>query len=677
VAVRARAAAAFLLALAAWWSPQLAVRHARPVLLDLGPNDADYVRGFREDWERDGRTRFHWAGLVAEFRLPLRVIGEGHVVRMRARRHFIEPSHVRLTIEGRTAALFDIQADTKLPYRTLEFALPSLEGRGPFVMSLQAASENPSPWSLAFDWIEIEPRAPGAIFGLVASTRFFVLIAVIVALLAPSLAGLDPRWALAHALAVLGAASGGLHYDALAAERILREGIGAYAAAGVLALVLVRWPRARRALGISTPRVAGGLVLLVLVALALRLSILLHPRFYYPDVRVHAQFAWELGRRGLFTFLRRFTENQYRYSLGLQLENGHWYAFPYPPVFYVLCWPLVRFGFRPEVAVSLLAAVVNSLEALLVFGIARRLERPEGLSLGAAAAVPVLPLFIARLSLAYFPALVGHAVDAVVILYLVAHLDRLHRPRVVIVLGTLVAAALLTYTQSLLNFAVLLSLFLALQLFFDRSREGRRRQLGLAAAGALGATLSLALFYGRYVPILFDMRRGIPMAEERVLLDKQEQQARQAALSGEPLAPPEQEDDPYTGPRADLWRGLRKAGWRLYVFYGLFAPVVVAGVLLAWRRTARPDAARFVAAWALTYLVLNLASGALPGPNLVRYNKDLEVIAPLCCLALASIGAWLWPRTRAGSLAYGAAFWIFGLLRARSYFLEKLFLDRQ
>ncbi|HEY2942396.1 MAG TPA: hypothetical protein VGN09_08185 [Vicinamibacteria bacterium] len=674
--MRARAAAALLLALAAWWTPVLAVRHARPVLLDLGPNDADYVRGFREDWERDGRTRFHWAGPVAEFRLPLRLIGDGHVLRMRVRRHFVEPSHVRLTIEGRTAAVFDIQADPKVPYRTLEFALPNLEGRGPFVMSLQAASENASPWSLAFDWLEIERRGPDARFTPVASTRLFVLIAVMVALLAPALAGLDLRWAAAHAVAVLGAASWGFHQDVLAAERIFREGIGAYAAVGMLSLGLVRWPRGRRVLGISRPWAAGGLVLLVLVGLGLRLAILLPPRFYYPDVRVHAQFAWELGRRGLFTFLRRFTENQYRYSLGLQLENGHWYAFPYPPVFYVLCWPLVRFGFRPEVAVSLLAAVVNSLEAILVFGIARRLERPEGLALGAAAAVPVLPLFIARLSLAYFPALVGHGVDAVVILYLVAHLDQLHRRRVVLTLGALLAAALLTYTQSLLNFAVLLSLFLALQVGFDRTGEGRSRQLGLVAAGALGAALSLALFYGRYVPILLDMRRGIPMAEERVLLDKQEQQARQAAMAGEPLPPPEPEEDPYTGPHADVGRGLRKAAWRLYVFYGLFAPVVVAGVLLAWRRTAQPDAARFVAAWALTYLALNLASGALPGPNLVRYNKDLEVIAPLCCLGLASVGAWLWTLTRAAALAYGAAFWAFGLLRTRGYFLEKLFLER-
>ena len=670
----ARAAAACLLALAAWWAPERSARHARSVLLDLGPNDADYVRGFREDWERDGLTRFHWAGNVAEIRLPLRAVGDGHVLRMRVRRHFIEPSNVSLTIEGRTAAIFDIQADTKLPYRTLEFPLPTLEGRGPLVLSLQAASESAGPWSLAFDWIEIERRVPSARFGLLASTRLFVLLAVIVALLAPWLAGLDLRWSLAHALAVLVAASAGFHADALASERILRDGLAAYALAGALALALVRWPRARSALRITSPWVAGSLVLLVLVALALRLAILLHPRFYYPDVRVHAQFAWELGRRGLVTFLRRFTENQYRYSLGLQMENGHWYAFPYPPAFYLLCWPLGLLGFRPEVAVSLVAAVVNSLEALLVFGIVRHLERAEGLALGAAAAVPVLPLFIARLSLAYFPALVGHGVDALVILYLVAHLRELQRPRVVLTLGTLLAAALLTYTQSLLNFAVMLSLLLALQILFDHSPEGRRRQLGLAAAGALGAALSLALFYGRYVPILFDMRRGIPMAEERVLLDKQEQQARQAA--GSTPARADDEEDPYTGPRADLRRGLRKAAWRLYVFYGLFAPVVVAGVLLAGRRTTRPDAARFVAAWALTYLLLNLASGGLPGPNLVRYNKDLEVVAPLCCLGLASVGAWLWSRTRAGAIAYGAAFWIFGLLRAREYFLEKLFLER-
>src|SRR6185436_8420264 len=147
-----------------------------------------------------GLTRFHWAGNVAEIRLPLHVAGDGHVLRLRVRRHFVEPSHVRLTSEGRTAAVFDIQADTKTPYRVLEFPLPSLDGRGPFTLSLQAASENASPWSLAFDWIEVGRRGPDARFGLLYSTRVFVLIAALVALLAPLLAGLDLRWSLTHAV---------------------------------------------------------------------------------------------------------------------------------------------------------------------------------------------------------------------------------------------------------------------------------------------------------------------------------------------------------------------------------------------------------------------------------------------------------------------------------------------
>ena len=108
---------------------------------------------------------------------------------------------------------------------------------------------------------------------------------------------------------------------------------------------------------------------------------------------------------------------------------------------------------------------------------------------------------------------------------------------------------------------------------------------------------------------------------------------------------PQEPDDPYAGPTLDPWRGVRKAAWRLYVFYGAFAPVVIAGLVLVWRAQALPHSA-FVVAWALTYLALNLLSGGLPGPNLVRYNKDLEIVAPLFCLALASVGEWLWTRSR-------------------------------
>jgi hypothetical protein len=492
---------------------------------------------------------------------------------------------------------------------------------------------------------------------------------------APRLAGAAPVLAIGHAGLMVLAIILGCGRDPVAAERILREGAPVYAVVAIVVVLLLRGRRCRAALGVESPAVAGALATLALVALAVRLTLLLHPQFFYPDIKVHGLFAWELARHGPVAFLRDFTRNQYRYSLGLQMENGHWYAFPYPPLFYALCWPVVSLaGYRPEVAVAVVAAAINSLEALVIFGIARAIHAPPALSLAGAAAHPLLPIFLARLTLAYFPALVGHAVDAVVILYLVSRLDRLDRRRVILTLAALMGLTFLTYTQSLLNFAVLLGLFLAFQIGFDRSRPALRATAGLAAASALGLALA-TVFYGRYVPVFLDMRRGVPMPEEQVLLDKiAQQQERSAALEDVPArdAGP---DDPYAGPGVNLVRGLRKAGWRLWIFYGLFAPVVVAGIVLLYARS-EGAMARFIAAWALTYLVLNLASGGLPGPNLVRYNKDMEVVAPLCCIALAAVGIWLWSRARPLAVLFGLSYLGFGAARCWRYLTEKFVLER-
>jgi hypothetical protein len=125
---------------------------------------------------------------------------------------------------------------------------------------------------------------------------------------------------------------------------------------------------------------------------------------------------------------------------------------------------------------------------------------------------------------------------------------------------------------------------------------------------------------------------------------------------------------------------VRKAAWRLYVFYGPFAIAVVAGLALLFARRLHGDAARFAAAWAALYLLLILASAGLPGPNLVRYNKDLEIVAPLFCLALGALGAALWSRRvawmRAAALLYAASFWTFGAARAVRYLTEKFVMER-
>jgi hypothetical protein len=479
------AAALVLVSILAGGAALAGVAWSRTVLLDFGPNDVGHVQGFRPDWERDGLTRFRWTGTSSTVTLPFRAVGEGHRLRLRLRRHFVEPARVTLKVEGRSVAAFEVQADTRVPYRIVDVLLPRLEGRHPFVLSIEAPSDNPRPLGLALDWMELDRASRDARLVPPRAMLAYATLTGAAAYLVPLMARAAPVVALVHAGLMAVAILFGSARDPMAAERILREGSPVYAVVSVVLVLLLRWRRSRAALGVDSPAVAGALAVLTLAALALRLTLLLHPEFYYPDVKVHGLFAWELARHGLVAFLRDFTVNQYRYSLGLQMENGHWYAFPYPPLFYALCWPVVSLAaYRPEAAVAVVAAAINSLEVLVVFGIARALKGPVALAISAAGAVPLLPIFIARLTLAYFPAMVGHAVDAVVILYLISRLASLDRRGVILRLGGLMGLAFLTYTQSLLNFGVLLGLFVGFQIGFDRSRAGRRAMIGLARARA-------------------------------------------------------------------------------------------------------------------------------------------------------------------------------------------------
>jgi hypothetical protein len=661
-------AALLLVVLASVGLPALAAHFARPLLVNLGPNDLDYTRGFREDWERDGRTRFHWTTLGSEVRIPVGLPGDGHRLRMRLRRHFVEPAIVTLTANGISFARFEIAADTKLPYRVMEFALPPLDGRAPLAIGIHSASASPRPLGVAIDWIEV---VPARAFALPWSTRLKTIAIALASVLALFAVGGSPRAAGAAGLAAALTAAAGVVFDAIATERIVREGWGAFVLGSAIAAGVLAWPRARRAVSIERGPWAAALVGLVLLALAIRLVVVLHPGFYYPDVKVHALFAWQLARRGLVAFLRDFTANQYRYSLGLQFESGHWYAFPYPPAFYLLTWPLTAWArMRPEVAVSLVAALANALEAVTVFAIARRLRRSVPVALAAAAFVPLLPIFIVRTSLAYFPALVGHAIDAFVVWFLLARLREFQRPRVIAAFAAVLALAFLTYTQSILNFAVIIPVFLLVEIARDRDWK---RILGLAAASVLGVALSLAVFYGRYVPIAMDMARGIPMPEEQILIEKQERERSNRAAAEETAE--RTPDDPYAGPGVDPVRGLKKAGVRLWVFYGPFAFAVALGLALLFGTLDGP-VLRYAATWAATYVILNLLSGGLPGPNLVRYNKDHEVVAPLFCVALATLGGWLWKRSRWLGAAYGLAFVVYAIARGWSAWMPRFVLER-
>jgi hypothetical protein len=310
------------------------------------------------------------------------------------------------------------------------------------------------------------------------------------------------------------------------------------------------------------------------------------------------------------------------------------------------------------VGVILLGSAVGSLEAFVVYGIGRRLVSSAGVALAAAAAVPLLPILVTRLSLSYFPATLGAAVDAIALLVLLARYEAMDRPRNILVLAALLALAFLSYTQSPLNFGAVLGVFLPLALLRDRSAASLRRALGTIGAFGLAGAVSLGLFYWRYLPGLKAMRQGAPQVEEDALRDRPKE------VEAAPSEPDEK--NPFFGPDLDLWRGLRKAGFRLWVFYGVYAFAVPAGLFLLLRRTSPADSL-FVLAWGLHYLVMNLGSGGLPSPNLLRYNKEMEFAAPLFCLALATLGAWIYERSRVAAALYGGGFLVFGASEAARY----------
>lgn len=639
------------------------------MVFKLGPNDSEHLRGFRDDWERDGPTIFRWTTPSARIDLPVHVEGEGLHLRMRARRHFVEPAQVRLALEGRTVGSVSIQANDREPYQIYDFALPRLEGQHTFALTIESSSENPRPLGIALDWIELD--GPGAsVFRLPGSTAVRGAWVGAVAVAVPLLAGAGIPLAAAHGGLVLLSLLIGAAVDPLAVERILRNGAAPYAAAGLLAWALLWIFRRTAALGAGRPEgslVRGALAVLVLVAVALRLVLLLHPRFYYPDVRIHGLFVRELARTGFVAFMEHFTDNQFRYSLGLQFESGHWYAFPYPPVFYLLCGPLVTlFRYTPEVAAAILPSVVNGLEVLAVFAIARRLGLGAGTALAAAASVPILPLLLVRLSLAYFPAITGHGVDVLVILTVLVFAPRFARRRAVVSIAGLVALALLTYTQSLVNLGLLLPLFLLLQVTFDRKAGAWKSHAAFALAGALGALLAVGVFYGRYVPVFVDMQKGVPMAGESIVLERLER-----LHAVRPEANVEEHDDPYAQPNTDLWRGVRKAGYRVWIFYGPLAFAIAIGFLMLIKRS-EPPLARFIVAWGASFVLICIGSGGFPGPNLLRYAKELELIAPLCGIAIAVVGAWIGARSRVAAGAYGLAAVGYGVMRLLTIWSERV-----
>lgn len=625
-------------------------RLASTALVDLGPTDFNYVKGFR-DLEKDGPVHFRWSAVPSsEITVPVRLCATGSL-RLRVRRHFLDPALLSVSVSGTVVGQRAVQAREDHPYEVIEFPVTKALCGSDLSVLLESEVSNDRPLGIAVDWVEFRSTQgfTPALATVLRGAAVLVLIAGALAWLGASLPlSLGAGAAISLLLASLFVA------DPVAAERLLRGAVPAVLLTLALGLAVSRLFR------LSDLSVAQRISLfaLVLVTLVSRLAFL-HPQAFYPDYRVHALVQETLDRQGLGGFLDQLFELQYARSLGLQQIDGRWYPFPYPPGSYVLVGGVrAIFSLSPLDASIVGAAAAAALIPLLTLTAGLRLGLGPAAGLWGAFYVALQPLLVRRMALGFFPGVIGQSMDAIgVLLLLHALADQSGRARRTVIFGLALLFAFLVYTQSVANFGLMMAGLLALEVL---RRTSPTAVVGVALAAALALAGSVGVFYWRYAPVMDNVAQHRPQPESAVL-DRLDH-IRRSALTEVGASDGDDVNDPFAGSTLNPARGVARLGSRLWRFNGPFALAMAAGLALLWRRSD-PMNGNLVAAWAGVSLWISLLAAGLPSPNGFQHLKDLEFTAPLLALGLGVLTQRIWSFRPPLAGAFGVA-WALYALRA-------------
>lgn len=624
-------------------------RVASSAVIDLGPTDAHYVSGFREI-ERDGPAYFRWTTVPSSsLAIPLRFCGPGSI-RMRARRHFVEPAVLSVFVAGTQIGQASIQAGSDEPYSIIEFPVAKTICTTGLSVLLESSVENDRPLGAAVDWVEIRADS-----GFLPAPQSMWRGAALVSVLAVALLLSGARnWLVlsASGLASLGLALA-FAMGPVAAERMLRGGVVASLLTLGLGLLISRF-----SLVALLPQRAGVLLVAVTAITLLSRLAFLHPQAFYPDYRVHGLVQQTLTSLGLGRFMDQLFEIQYARSLGLQEIGGNWYPFPYPPGAYVLATGVGTIsGLDALDAATVTAAIAAALIPLLTVSIGLSLGLGFVPAVGGAVFVALMPLLIRRMALGYFPGVIGQCLDALALL-LAIRLLRAARASVRDSAAVLVALLLgfLVYTQSIANFGLFIATLLLAELLRRTASARATLYLALAAAMALGG--AVGAFYWRYVPVMENVASGQPQPESRVL-DRLDQLRRQA-LANQDAVETEDLNDPYAGTTVSPFRGAQRLASRVWRFHGPFSFAILLGLGMLWRRSERPTR-NLLLAWGSVCVWISVLAAGLPSPNTFQHLKDLEFVAPLFALAMGALSVEIWARSRVAAVALGGTWAIYAL----------------
>ncbi len=501
-----------------------AYQSATNARFDLGSMDWDYLYreeqfhprvrmngpqrlpdGRVENVEFYGRLTRRFAVLT----LPYRVYHSSIDLRLRAHRFGLD-GVVTLKVNGESVG--DFFTERGFPWETLSVTVPAeLAGRGPLTLEVRALNRDlpqshlPSDLGIGLDWIEVEAKDPDATF--MPPARGWIG-----AFLLPLLGFVFLRWTgTATRLSLLCAGAGSALFIFLTAIRpiettmaLMRVWVFFPLALG-LYFVLTRL-RDRLQLTPADVRFITGLFLLSQLAHS---ALIFFPNHAPADIWTHLPKVTWLNEHDLTM------DNLFRYSTAgkstwsdltsidgyrdghVRLPSGTDHGAPYPPFFYFLVYGATRVYGDALFLLEAVPLLLGGLMVVLTFVIAKDIWN-DGRVARLAGVLMALEISLwHHIHRVHGPGVLGAVCVLLLFAFLVLRHETLARKKGLLTLGAVTALALLSYTASVIQLAIL-SGWLIVLVVASRRDEDRRLVKGLLSGFALGASVAFSLYYGPY-----------------------------------------------------------------------------------------------------------------------------------------------------------------------------------
>ncbi len=580
----------------------------RRLVLNLGPGDTPFVRGFEAGSDVENKVGWHWTTYDATVELPFETTGSEVNATLRFARVFGEEAVVAVSIAGAATETFRARGGE---IRTTTLRAASV--RGPLVVSIRTDSHERRNMGLRMDTLTLDAPV-GAPFKLRAGPA--MRPPLVVALLFAGLLVLGSSALAAGASSLVAA----IAFAVLAGLDLFGAWRGTHLAPEMLVFATLALLAGRTWLHRRVPMDEGTATTLAsaaLVTMLFRLALVSHPDFYYPDLLTHTRVVEAIRAEGPSFFLHP-ADALNAQKAWTKPVLGSVASLPYAVMFHAPFAVLAAFfdlsTDQIETAIKAGSALFSVIPILLAGALAVRLSMPPL----AALMLCVIPTYASRLSYALLPALFGHMLDLAALLTIATVLSRgdARSARPVLQAMSALLVGHLAYTSSVVNEGVFMGVLVVLCLLSNRA--DRASGMGLMAAEAGAALAAFLLYYRHFVGDVFSLG-------ERVL-----------GLSGTGA-----------GPAVSVYRV--ESFWAVLVertntFFGW--PYLGLALLGLWLSGSAVRESKVVRAWGAAYLVLILLRARIP--DVFRYGHETLFLTPLIALLVGAAlllsfrrgGAW-------------------------------------